>query len=417
MRIFNNPFTSKTFVLKWLEHFKSKSEERKFKTFEGLSFYKRGILPYYVNVGRNLTKGISYTVPEVLKSEIRKRVFLIYDVPGFFEMQMPENTKSLKLRKLKQYQGFLIDLEHYGDLKDYMTSNISKSSRYKFNKYKKRLELCFDIKYKMFYGDISKEEYSTIFKHFRHLLEKRFSDKQITNNNLHPREWEFYKDVVHPLILEKRASLFVVYNGDVPIGITLNYFSKKVLFDAITVFDIDYSKFHIGTVTIMKLIEWSIAQELKILDFSKGYFEYKKRWMTREYPFEYHLYYDSKSPASLLLAFIIKNYFTLKQFLREKEINELFHKLTFFFERGKKTATQSQKFAYDLEELSAPPEQDGLQEISLGNSKNVHLRKVIFDFLYLNTMKLSDLCLYAQASDRSIYFIFCGRAWRKITLK
>ena len=69
------------------------------------------------------------------------------------------------------------------------------------------------------------------------------------------------------------------------LGCELN-FSEDTLFDAITVFDIDYSKFHLGSITIMKLIEWCIENEIKILDFSKGYFEYKRRWCTKIYDFE-----------------------------------------------------------------------------------------------------------------------------------
>ena len=64
----------------------------------------------------------------------------------------------------------------------------------------------------MFYGAIEKVEYDHIFEHFKFLLTKRFDDKQITNNNLDPAEWEFYKEVVYPLILEKKASLYVIYN-------------------------------------------------------------------------------------------------------------------------------------------------------------------------------------------------------------
>ena len=53
----------------------------------------------------------------------------------------------------------------------------------------------------------------------------------------------FYRDVALPMILEKKASLFVVYEDSNPIALRLNYFSENTLFHAITTFDIDYSKF------------------------------------------------------------------------------------------------------------------------------------------------------------------------------
>jgi len=85
---------------------------------------------------------------------------------------------------------------------------------------------------------------------------------------MHPVEWEFYKEVAYPLILESKASLFVLYDNETPIAITYNYHSENIVFDAITVFDIDY---------------------IKYLDFSKRYFDYKKRICPIEYNFEYHV--------------------------------------------------------------------------------------------------------------------------------
>ena len=73
----------------------------------------------------------------------------------------------------------------------------------------------------MHIGDISKSEYDFIFSEFRRLLEKRFTDKQVSNNNLNEKEWNFYYDVAYPLIVEKKAALFVVYDNDKPIGLSL----------------------------------------------------------------------------------------------------------------------------------------------------------------------------------------------------
>ena len=44
---------------------------------------------------------------------------------------------------------------------------------------------------------------------------------KLTNNNLYPEEWAFYHDVAFPMILEKKASLFVVYETSNPIAVTL----------------------------------------------------------------------------------------------------------------------------------------------------------------------------------------------------
>ena len=146
-------------------------------------------------------------------------------------------------------------------------------------------------------------------------------------------EWEFYKEVTLPMILNKQAALFVVYDKDMPIAITLLNFSNNTMIDVIRTFDIDYSKFRLGTVSIMKQLEWCIENNFKALDFSKGYFEYKKRWANKPYWFEYHIYYDKKSFLAKTLALLYKNFFTFKLFLRKKHITNYIHELNFFLNK------------------------------------------------------------------------------------
>ena len=135
------------------------------------------------------------------------------------------------------------------------------------------------------------------------------------------------------MILSKQAALFVVYDKDKPIAITLLNFSNNVMIDVIRVFDIDYSKFRLGTVSIMKQLEWCIENNFEALDFSKGYFEYKKRWTNKLYWFEYHIYYDKKSFLAKILARLYKNFFAFKLFLRKKHITNFIHELNFFLNK------------------------------------------------------------------------------------
>src|SRR5690606_28251702 len=222
---------------------------------------------------------------------------------------------------VKQYPGYITYLSNYVDFNDYLTSRFSKKSRYKFNSYKRTLENSFDITYKHLYGKITKEEYDIVFKSFHNLLTKRFDEKLESNNNLNPAEWEFYEDVVFPLILEKKASLFVIYNGEMPIAISLNYISENTLIFAMTVFDIDFSKYNVGTVHLMELYKWCFEQKLEALDLSKGFYDYKTRWGDGEYHFENHIIFDPSSLFCVVIAHTIARYFRLKQYLRDKKIN------------------------------------------------------------------------------------------------
>lgn len=402
----NNPFTSGIFTSIWLKHFNENKPGKVFSLFENLLFVKSKFLPLYINVGKTHTKGMSYSISGSNIQDSDGKILLVYDVPGFFEL--PEtNHNRVKLHKVKQYPGFLINLNQYGDFNDYMARTFKKSSRYKLKKYKRKLETCFDIKYTMFYGEMSKSDYDFIFKVFKELLIKRFEDKQITNNILEKQEWDFYREVAYPMILQKKAGLFVINDGTQPIGVTLTYFSNEILFDAITVFDIDYSKFHLGSINIMKLIEWCLEHKIKVFDFSKGYFDYKKRWANKQYDFEYHIFYDSYSFTAKAIAFFLKSYFSLKQTLRDKKVNEKLHQFTFWarnFFHNKKSSIK-----YEFSTLKQEFTNEEFNEIDYRASENHFLKTMIFDFLYLNNESYTNLRVYKRAGTGNTTFLLCGK--------
>ncbi|HCO86057.1 MAG TPA: hypothetical protein DIT95_21360 [Arenibacter sp.] len=410
----DNPFLSDTFTQIWSKHFNKDKPKYSFNFVPNLSFIKPTWLPIYFNVGKNNTKGISYSLPSGNAQDYKKKVFLIYDVPTFLDLDINLGSKDLKLTKIRQYPGFLVDLNNYSDFEQYFCATFSKSSRYKLNKYKRRLESCFEISYKMYHGYMKKELYDSLFGQFKKLLEKRFNDKGITNNNLDPKEWAFYHEVTFPLILEKKASLFVIYNGDIPIGITLNYLSDSIVFDAITVFDIDYEKFHLGSVTIMKLIEWSLQNGYGIFDFSKGYYDYKKRWACKEYDFEYHLFWDNRSFIANLISFMIIGYFKSKNYFRERNLNEIFHKITYRLKRDSKVSINcSQKFEF----------QPILETIDFSNAKKLdyhcenysHLKNMVFEFLYLNSKNEKDISLFQVLDMDNCYIIVSNNDKHRVT--
>ncbi len=411
-----NPFLSKSFKSIWLKHFTSKSDEVKsFKFFSELEFVKFNSSLVYVNVGETYTKGVGYNLNSGCDSDLNNKTVLVYDVPTYFELDTTQLGQKIKLLKSKQYPGFLIETSKYKSLNDYMLDNFNRNSRNKNNKYKRRLEESFNISYKMFYGDISKSEYDFIFKAFKLLLEKRFADKQITNNNLDPKEWSFYYEVAFPLILEKKASLFVVYDNDKPIGVTLSYLSNNTLFDAITVFDIDYFKFHLGSVTIMKLIEWCIDNGMENLDFSKGYFEYKSRWCTKQYDFEYHIFYDSTSVTSKVLASTLKSKYDLKQKLREKKLNETLHKLTHRF--TEKESEKTEKVTYQFSDINLSEKEEDCTLVDFKSGKNRALKLMIFEFLYLYQENYNHIQLFQLKNHKNSYLIKGHKKSISVTVK
>ncbi len=399
----NNPFLSETFTAIWSKHFAADTSGRLFGFLPSLGFMKNPVLPLYTNIGKTFTKGISYRLDAENANDYKKKTFLIYDVPSYFEVNTETNATDLGFYRSTQYPGFLINLKDFKTSTDYLATRFSKSSRYKLKKYKKRFEASFDVHYVMYRSEMDRETYDYIFQSFRELLEKRFDDKQITNNNLDANEWPFYYEVTYPMLLEGKAALFVIYNGDKPIGVTLNFFSEDILFDAITVFDIDYAKFHLGSITIMGMMEWCLENNLKIFDFSKGYFDYKTRWATTTYDFEYHIYYDTKSTRAKSIAFVLKKFFDLKQRLREKKVNEQLHRITYRFKN--KTPKPVQNRCYTFAEMGDDETMDAVTKIALEEPKNRDVRLLVFEYLYLNDGRYKDIQVYATRKIDQFYLI------------
>ena len=405
----DNPYASKVFIDTWFKHFDKTESRSKILGIEGTEFYKNGS-GIYVNSGKTHTKGIYYSLANEI--QIENKTLLINDVPSYFGCPASLPTKSTKLKRIKQYPGFLIKLDQFNSLGDFMRQKFKKSSRYKLNKYKKRLTQCFDIQYKMYRGEIAEKDYQRIFKRFRELLEKRFEDKGEHNNNLDKQEWEFYKKVGLTMIKENKAGLFVIEDHGNPIAITLNYFSEQNIFDAITVFDIDYTKFHLGSVNIMFLIEWGIENGYKILDFSKGYFDYKVRWSTKKYDFEYHILYNPKSIISRTKAFFLTTFFKSKQYLRDKGINRVLNKARFALKNSGDHGPKR-----DRKIPSTPIFEDyGLEdtvELIKIDGYNPKIKKVFFDFLYLYSETSQDVNIF-KLDEKENQYVFKGKKNSKI---
>ena len=135
-----NPFTSRLYINTWLKHFKSKSDEKVFKTFNNLSFYKSKSLPLFTNIGKNLTKGIDYSI-NYQEQDYKGKAFLIYDVPEYFNLDVFNNTaNSLKCKQVFQYKGFALDFTDFPTPEEYIASRISAKNRRGYKSRLKRLE-------------------------------------------------------------------------------------------------------------------------------------------------------------------------------------------------------------------------------------------------------------------------------------
>ncbi|GGK28926.1 hypothetical protein GCM10007962_23930 [Yeosuana aromativorans] len=409
----DNPFISNTFASIWLKYFNNGRPAIDFKFITNISFVKTKLLPLYVNVGKNLTNGLNYVINKD-ETDYKNKVFFVYDIPEYLNLKI-ELTNGLKLKTVRQYIGYLVDLSKYKNADDYLKTHLSSNSRWKINKSKKRLETCFNITYGVLYGkETKKEDFDYAFDYFNKLLQKRFVEKQINNHYLSPKKWSYLQELIYNLILENKAALFVIYNDTIPISVYLNYVSSNVLYSALPVFDPDYSKFNLGYIDNLKHIEWCYKNNIDIFDFSKGDYDYKKRLGNKEYYFDYHILYDSKSIRANLLCQFIYFYFSGKQALRDLNIHILYHKVIFFLKRNQNKNVELEYKRIDIKNL---PNDTQLTKLDFNSLSNSVMKKSIIEFLYKSSESVNDISIFKSKEDERVYFLRGKSITEKIILK
>lgn len=320
----SNPFNTDSYENVWLKHYGGGQKAQKFKFLNGVKFIKGKLSGQFTNIGGNYTSGLFY---EINKNEFdyKNKSFFIYDVPQYLDSSQIENG-DLKVIKLRQYKGFYVDIQQYKTMDEVLLKCFNSSkSRYNFKRTMKQFNEQHTVSCKMFLGQIDSDEYEELMDQFETMMKARFEGLE-EENTLLPM-WDFYKDLLFLLINEKKVGLFVVYSDNAPAAMSINFLYDDNLVVATRTFDIDYFKLGIGNTEIYYLIEWCIENEINILDFSKGERDYKKRWCDNEYYFERHIIYDSSSIKAKTTAKAVVGFHNFKQYLRDKKINLLVHKL------------------------------------------------------------------------------------------
>ncbi len=324
----NHPYNSYIFKEKWINHFTTPENVTEFNYLLGPSFLKKKNSETYYNTTSTFTLQNYYKINRASSSEeLKGKTILIFDVPDYFKINTNTTSTNLKIVPVREYIGYLIDLDKIDSFNSYLSSRFNSKKKSQIKGYSKKLEKKFNIKYNMYFGEITKEKYDYIMDCFYDLSIKSFKKKGLKNRKLIPKNFNFTKDIIYNLIGKKQACIFVVYKDATPIGISVNYNSNNILFGDSTVYDTLYSKYNVGTIMLMKQLEWCFSNKINTFDFSKGYFPYKKTWCNTTYHFEHHIVYDTSSFKATLTAYKNIYFLKTKQFLREHPLRNYFNKI------------------------------------------------------------------------------------------
>ena len=337
-------------------------------------------------------KGFDYNVTIESNSELKHQVLIVKDIPDYLNVHINKQSTNLAINKIKTLKGHLIELHTFQNITDYLKSNFGTKSRSNLRRYQNRLESCFNIKYVVYYGTIEKQEYNRLFVALKELLIRRFNEKKETNYELqHLGE---FQNIVYNLILSKKASLFVIYDGNKPISIRINMHKETLSFYILSGFDIDYSRFHLGKIDMLKNIEWCINNAFEVYDLLKGYDYYKEKWATKTHYYYNHIAYHSNSTS----VSIIGKYKIFKETIKYKCYNLLKkynlhtkHKEFRKFIFGVKNAFIKKERSFKISDFDSKFSNE-LTEINIEkNKKYAFLRKPVYDFLFTNNTSINNV--------------------------
>lgn len=358
---------------------------------------------FYAELKNKLTKSTIYINKNSNVLDFNKKTYFFNDVPDYIVPSFNSN-KNVKLIKLNTYKGSIINLTNYNNYKEYLTKNFNKKKRSQFNTYKKRLEKCFNITYKVYFGSIDKVEYDRLFVFFPEMIKKRFD--LLGKDHYDLTVWDRYEQNGYDLINQKRACLFVIYDNDKPISISLNPVMGNILYGFVRGFDVDYSKFYIGFIDLIYQLEWCFNNNIKVFDLVKGFFSYKAKFTTNTYYFQSHIAYDKKSIASTSIALTkalkIKSFYTMVRLLKKLNVDTLYHYYITKKNKEKEEALKQTNINYKYKTIPLNIDDDISKldiVIDLFREEYDFLRKPVYNILYTLQEPITSITIYKENEE------------------
>ncbi|MDT0607854.1 GNAT family N-acetyltransferase [Croceitalea rosinachiae] len=317
----------------------------------------------------------------------KKKIYSFTYVPDYITIVVFNSIKWTE-KIFPSVNGYAISIDDNLSVDDYLRQK-NKKQRENINRALNRLETCFNVHYKMFQKNIEEEEYFFLMRHLKAMTIKRFEQRNQKSDSL--TNWDKILSTSLALMKEGKASLFVIYDKDLPIAISFNYIYSKLLFGYISSYNIDYYKFSLGHLIIYKLFEWCLDNQYAQYDMGWGDLDYKKLWCNNIYSFNHHILYPKYSIIGFLYALKHGNKSKILAFLISKGVNKRFSRVKKKL-KGNNRITQK-RLSYKFKKLT-PTQFEQLKGID-PLQKNLHITKQILnDFLFLTQERSSNVLLY-----------------------
>jgi hypothetical protein len=336
------------------------------------------------------------------------KIYSIKFISGYLNVNYKyESEGPIQVKRYGQEKGYAINLVGIANIEAYIKNQFTSYGK-TIKRSVNRLEKCLDVGFTMYYGELEKEHFDFLMNTLYQMIVARFEQRNETSENL--KDWQWRCERAYHLIKEKRASLFVIYNKQKPISISLNYNFNKVHFSYISSYDIDYSKFGLGHIDNYKQIEWCLNNNFEIFELGWGTLDYKRRWSNCIYMFEHHLVYSKTSIPVYIYAGLTGAKIWLKSYLVSKNVHVHIKNIKDKLRFNKKTKEELQFTTESIENIDSLPH---YTKIDYNLETYSFLRKIIYDFLYSNSVHETDLKVY-KIDDERTYIIDSEKLVQKV---
>lgn len=326
-------------------------------------------------------------------------IHILEDVPSYVNLELHENYNGYNILK-SNVLGFYVNLEGYSDVQEYLKTQMGAKSRSRLRGLVNRLEKCFDITYKIYFGEISKEDYELLFAYLKKFIEERFSQRGDKHQAM--KEWNLYKERTFEMIWKKEASLYVIYNENRPIDICLNYHVAGVYVNKIRSYDIDYSKFRVGYIDIIKQLEWCLENNYTIFDLMRGDLRYKREFCNVISNLDRYILYPKNNFGAKLWANIKKEELLWRPKLRfiKDATRKVLKNNT-----SEDTVQENKEPEIKIVELKVFPTNIKLELIDLDQEEFNSLRKSVYEFQYSNSESSKDIQIYKLTEETNSFIV------------
>ena len=369
------------------------------------SVYERNPLPK--NLANASVMGLPLKADEYGKCPIipeAKSVLSVRLIPDYYKLNA---LKDHVVKVVPQYNwGYSIDLRGFSTIDDYLESQYKSKTRSIIRRYVRRLETCFPISYTLYHGEMEYETYEKVFQALHGMIRARFGQKKETHKELW--RWEELQKATFHQILEKQASLFVIYDGEKPIEISLNYHAGPVMFSSVSSYDMDYAKFGLGHVEIYKQLEWCLSNGYTLFEMGVGGMDYKRKWSNYIYQFSHWILIPKKSLLATLVGKLEHGKIILKEYLKSKKLNELRDSMMQKFSSKNEDSVPGDTFVVEVMEKS--PE-GTLTVCDSTEPYPIGFNKAINDVLYQQETSRTNLTIYKTDLKSGRYYLKVNSKW------